>query len=302
MSAPANRPGTGVAGELARQANNYCRLMRLHKPIGIWLLGWPVLWALWISGDGQPDPQVFLVFVLGTIVMRSAGCVVNDLADRKIDPHVRRTRDRPLASGAVAPAEAVVLFIALMLVALGLVLTQNLLTRQLALVGAGVTLIYPFMKRFISAPQLILGVAWAWSIPMVFAAQTGAVPRLAWLMALAVFIWTVIFDTEYAMADRQDDVRLGVKSTAILFGQADVFIVSLLMAVLILALLLIGEVADLDVWYRSCVGLGALMLLWQRQMIRRRDPDGCFRAFMANHYFGAMIFAGVILDYTFRGL
>ena len=275
--------------------------MRLDKPIGIWLLAWPILWALWISRDGQPDPQVFLVFVLGTIVMRSAGCVMNDLADRKIDPHVRRTRDRPLASGAVAPAEAVVIFIALMLVALGLVLTQNVLTQQLALVGAAVTLIYPFMKRFISAPQLVLGVAWAWGTPMVFAAQTGEVPRLAWLMALAVVIWAVIFDTEYAMADRRDDLKLGVKSTAILFGQADVFIVSLLMGVLVLALLLVGEVAGLEIWYRSCVGLGAVMLFWQRQMIRKRDPQQCFRAFIANQYFGAMIFAGVLLDYTFSG-
>ena len=296
---PAKRREPGVAGELARQAANYGRLMRVHKPIGIWLLLWPILWALWIAGAGQPDPQVFVVFVLGTVVMRSAGCVINDLADRKIDPHVERTRDRPLATGAVAPAEAVVLFIALMLVALGLVLTQNPLTQQLALVGAALTIIYPFMKRFISAPQLALGAAFAWGVPMAFAAQTGEIPRLAWLMALTVVIWDVIFDTEYAMADRADDLKLGVRSTAILFGQADVFIVSLLMAVLLLGLLLMGEVAGLGVWYQAGVGAGVVVLLYQLWLIRGREPERCFAAFMSNRYFGAAIFAGILLDYTF---
>jgi 4-hydroxybenzoate polyprenyltransferase len=288
--------GTGLLGALYQ----YARLMRLDRPIGIWLLLWPTLWAVWIAGEGRPSGHVFLVMVLGVVVMRSAGCVINDYADRDLDPHVARTRDRPLAARRVTPAEALVLFGGLSLIAIALVLTLNRLTQLLALVGALLTVVYPFMKRFFSAPQLVLGAAFGWGIPMAFAAQTGAVPRLAWLMWLTVVAWAVLYDTMYAMADREDDLRVGVKSTAILFGAADLFIVSLLMLMLLGGLVLIGRSAGLDAWYFGSLGVAAAMLARQRWLIRNREPARCFQAFLNNHYLGAAIFAGVMLDYTFR--
>lgn len=289
----------GTLGDSLRQ---YARLMRLDRPVGIWLLLWPTLWGLWIAADGRPDPLVFSVMVLGVVVMRSAGCVINDYADRDLDPHVARTRDRPLAAGKVTPAEALVLFIALALVAVALALSLNRLAQGLAVVGGLLTVAYPFMKRVLSAPQLVLGAAFGWSIPMAFAAETGGVPRLAWLMWLGVVIWAVIYDTMYAMADREDDLRIGVKSTAILFGAADVFIVSLLMIVLMLALALVGRVGGLGPWYfGSLLAVGAL-LLRQRSLIREREPAACFRAFLESHLVGLAVFAGIVLDFTFRPL
>jgi 4-hydroxybenzoate polyprenyltransferase len=285
--------------ELRRQLALYGRLMRLDRPIGIWLLLWPTLWALWIASAGQPEPQLFIVFVLGTIVMRSAGCVINDLADRKFDAHVERTQNRPLATGEVAPAEALVLFVALSLLAIALLLTLNTLTRWLAVGAAGLTIIYPFTKRFFAAPQLILGAAFGWSVPMAFAAQTGEIPRLAWLMWLTVVVWAVIYDTLYAMADREADQRIGVRSTALLFGSADLFCIGLLQLILLLALLLVGEAAELGAWYLGSVGITAALLLQQRLSIRDRDPQKCFQAFLANRHVGATIFAGILLDYTF---
>ena len=206
---------------LLRHYSRYGRLMRLDKPIGIWLLLWPTLWALWIASAGHPDQKVFLILVLGTIVVRSAGCVINDLADRKIDPHVARTANRPLATGEVMPAEALLLFGALMLIALGLVLTLNRSTLLLALGGAAVTVLYPFTKRFLSTPQFVLGVAFAWGVPMAFAATVGDVPRLGWLLFLSAVIWVVVYDTQYAMTDRVDDLKVGIRSTAIMFGDLD---------------------------------------------------------------------------------
>src|SRR5690606_35785863 len=182
----------------------YGRLMRLHRPVGIWLLLWPTLWALWLAGDGMPDPKVFIVFVLGTIVMRSAGCIINDFADRNIDPHVRRTADRPLAAGDVAPGEALILFFGLRLVPLGSVLTLNRLPLWLAIAGAVVAVIYPFTKRWLSAPQFVLGIAFSWGVPMAYAAELGAIPRIGWLLFVATIVWVVIYDTEYAMVDRED--------------------------------------------------------------------------------------------------
>ncbi len=289
-----------IGAELLEQGKQYAHLMRLHRPIGIWLLLWPTLWALWISSDGNPDQRIFIVFVLGVFVMRSAGCVINDFADRNFDARVSRTQDRPLATGEVAPGEALVLFTALGLIAIALVLTLNELTRLLAIVAAFLTIIYPFTKRFISAPQLILGAAFGWSIPMVFAAQTGDIPRLAWLMWLAVVVWAVMYDTMYAMSDRDEDLRIGLKSTAILFGTADLFIVSLLQIVLLFALILIGEVAQLGTWYMASLGIAAVLLLYQLILIRRREPDRCFRAFLNNHYVGAVVFAGILLDFIFQ--
>ena len=297
VTAPKLPPDT--FGALNQQIVLYARLMRLDRPIGIWLLLWPTLWALWISGTGSPDPWVFTVFVVGAVVMRSAGCVINDYADRDIDGKVARTHDRPLATGSIEPTEALVLFGALALIATGLVLSLNRQAQLLA-IGAGLlTVIYPFCKRYIAAPQLVLGAAFAWGIPMAFAAQTGTVPRLAWLMWLTVLIWAVVYDTMYAMADREDDLKLGVNSTAILFGQADLFIIGILQAILLLGLFLIGEVAALGMWYRLSVLIAAMLMLYQFSLIRKREPQNCLRAFLNNRHIGTTIFVGILLAYTF---
>ena len=289
-----------LGAELREQAWQYARLMRLDRLVGMWLLMWPAMWAVWISSDGNPDPRIFLIFVLGVAVTRAAGCVINDFADRKFDKHVARTRDRPLATGAITPVEAIVLFFALGLIAIALVLNLNRMTQLLAVVGACLTIIYPYMKRFVSAPQLVMGAAFGWSIPMAFAAQTGAIPRLAWLMWLTVVIWALVYDTMYAMADREDDLRIGVKSTAILFGSADVFIVTMLQVTFLLALLLVGAVAGLNGWYHAGVGITAGMMIYQRVLIGEREPQKCFKAFLNNQLVGAVMFAGILLDYTFR--
>jgi 4-hydroxybenzoate polyprenyltransferase len=286
--------------ELLTQLELYGQLMRIDKPIGTLLLLWPTLWALWISAAGKPDAWVFTAFVLGVFVTRSAGCVINDYVDRDIDPQVERTRSRPLASGKIAPAEALILFGALMMIALGLVLTLSTTTQLLAIVGAALIVGYPFCKRWLAAPQLVLGAAFGWSIPMAFAAQTGDIPRLAWLMWLTVVVWALIYDTMYAMADREDDLKIGVNSTAILFGEADVFIISILQVILLLALLLIGEVAQLGMWFSLSVFVSALFMLYQYGLIRDREPDNCFRAFLNNHYVGMTIFIGILLAYTFN--
>jgi len=284
--------------ELQKQAGLYARLMRLDRPIGIWLLLWPTLWGLWIAGNGHPDSVVFIVFVAGVIVMRSAGCVFNDYADRGLDPQVARTKNRPLASGDVKPFEALVLCGALLLIALGLVLTQNTLTILLSLAGAGLTLIYPFAKRFFVAPQFILGAAFGWAIPMAFAAQTGEVPQLAWLMWLAVAIWAVVYDTMYAMADRADDLKAGVKSTAILFGELDVYIIVLLQMILVLALKLIGDQAGLNGWYSLSLFVVIGMMIYQYFLIKDREPEKCFAAFLHNRHVGSVVFIGILLSYT----
>jgi len=300
MANGSTRPVTRLGAELAEQARQYARLMRLDRPVGIWLLLWPTLWGLWIAGRGKPAALNFLVFVAGVIVMRSAGCVINDFADRDIDGSVARTRSRPLAAGQVAPAEALALFAVLGLMALALLSLLNPLARLLAVGAAVLTVIYPFSKRWLSAPQLLLGAAFGWGIPMAFAAETEAVPRLAWLLWLDVVVWAVIYDTMYAMADREDDRRIGVRSTAILFGSADLFIIFLLQMVLVVGLLLAGREANLGGWYQAGVAAGAMLLASQLWTIRDRNPDACFRAFLANRHVGAAIFAGILLDYTFR--
>ncbi len=283
---------------LGRQYSGYSRLMRLDRPIGIWLLLWPTLWALWLAGEGRPRGDVFLVFVLGVVIMRSAGCVINDYADRHLDGAVARTKDRPLVSGEVLPQEALALFVGLMLVALGLVLTLNGLSVQLALVGALVTIVYPFCKRFISTPQFVLGIAFGWGVPMAFAAQVEHVPRLGWLVFLAAILWAIIYDTQYAMADREDDRKAGIRSTAILFGDADRFIVGLLQLMFILTLTLIGQTAGLGLWYLASVAGAAAFFLFQQLLMREREPAMCFRAFKNNRYLGATVFIGIWLDYT----
>jgi 4-hydroxybenzoate polyprenyltransferase len=285
---------------LGRKGWLYLRLMRLNSPIGIWLLLWPTVWALWIASEGRPTPFVFAVFVIGTVLLRSAGCVINDFADRKIDPEVRRTANRPIASGEVAPLEAVILFVGLMLVAFGLVTMLNPLTAQLAVFGAVLTIVYPFMKRFIVAPQLVLGLAFAWGVPMAYAAETGAYPpSTGWLLFLCALIWVVVYDTEYAMSDRDDDLKLGIHSTAIWFGEMDVAIVAGLQLVLLGGLLLVGRSAELGLWFLIGIAGAAAFGLRQLWLIRRRDPEKCLRAFWNNAWFGGAIFAGIVLDYIF---
>jgi 4-hydroxybenzoate polyprenyltransferase len=278
----------------------YARLMRLHKPIGIFLLLWPTLWALWIAGKGYPDPLVVLVFVAGVVVMRSAGCVINDYADRDFDPHVARTRDRPIAAGRVKPREALVLFALLCLVALGLVSLMNSLTIWLSLAGAALAVSYPFLKRYTHLPQVYLGAAFSWAVPMAFAAQTGEVPRLAWLLFVANVLWATAYDTMYGMVDREDDLRIGVKSTAILFGEADRVIIAIIQAVLLLALVLTGQAAEMGVYYYFGLLLATTLVVYQQYLIREREPAACFKAFLNNNWFGAAVFGGIVLDYLAR--
>lgn len=292
--------GLRLAPGLVAQLGNYVELMRLNKPIGIWLLLWPTLWALWLAGEGHPDGGVFLVFVIGVIVMRSAGCVLNDVADRNIDPYVERTRARPIASGAVAPVEAITLFVALALIAVGLAAMLNPPARLLAAIAAALTVVYPFIKRFISVPQFFLGAAFGWAVPMAFAAQTGDAPQLAWLVFGTALIWAVIYDTFYAMVDRQDDLKIGVKSTAILFGDADLFVIGGLQLLMLLSLILIGDMADLGPWFLSSVALAGVLMAYHQWLARDRKTAGCFRAFLHNHYIGLVIFIGIVLHYTFE--
>ena len=278
----------------------YARLMRLDRPIGIWLLLWPVLWALWISGNGHPDEKIFVLFVIGTFVMRSAGCVMNDFADREFDPHVRRTADRPLAKQSVSPAEALALFGVLGIVALALLIPLNRPTQVLALIGGVLAVTYPFLKRFFALPQAYLGLAFSWSVPMAFAAQTGELPLVAWVLFVAGVLWTTAYDTIYAMVDREDDLVIGIRSSAILFGKADRGIIALLQAGALAGLALVGRLAGLGRWYWAGLGVAAAFALYQQYLIRHRNPGDCFRAFLNNNLFGLAIFGGILLDYLFR--
>lgn len=226
----------------------YARLMRLDRPIGIWLLLWPALWALWMSADGHPDERIFVIFVLGTFVMRAAGCVINDFADREFDPHVARTASRPLARGVVSPAEALAVFAVLGLIALALLIPLNRPTQVLALIGGVLAVTYPFLKRFFALPQAYLGLAFSWSVPMAFAAQTGELPLVAWVLFVAGVLWTTAYDTIYAMVDREDDLVIGIRSSAILFGRADRGIVAALQAGAVALLALAGYLAQLGRW------------------------------------------------------
>ena len=289
-----------ISPGLVSQLRNYGKLMRIEKPIGVYLLLWPTLWALWLAGEGHPDQGLFVVFVLGVFIMRSAGCVLNDWVDRKIDPYVERTRTRPIASGAVAPAEALVLFAALGLIAIGLASMLNRPAQLLATVGAALTIIYPFIKRYVSIPQFVLGAAFGWAVPMAFAAQTGATPQLAWLVFGVALIWAVIYDTFYAMCDREDDRKIGVKSTALLFGEVDLFVIAGLQLVMLLGLVLVGVRAELGFWYYLSVAAAAGLMSWHQWLARDRQPPGCFAAFRSNHLIGLVVFIGIILHYTFN--
>lgn len=289
-----------IAPQLAVQLRNYGRLMRVDRPVGFWLLLWPTLWALWLAGQGHPDQGLFVVFVVGVFVMRSAGCVLNDYVDRNIDPYVERTRSRPIASGAVTPLEALTLFVALALIAIGLATMLNRQAQLLAIVAGGLTVVYPFVKRFVSIPQFILGAAFGWAAPMAFAAQTGSIPQLAWIVFGAALIWAVVYDTFYAMVDRDDDRRIGVKSTAILFGDTDLFVVAGLQLVMLTALVFVGLRAELGFWYYLSLAAAAALMAYHQWLARRRDPEGCFRAFLHNHYIGLVVFVGIVLHYSFN--
>ncbi len=283
---------------MIERLQQYLTLMRFDKPIGIFLLLWPTLWALWIAAEGVPDTPVLVVFVAGVVLMRAAGCVINDYADRDIDSQVRRTRERPITSGKISPKAALILFAALCLIAFALVLTMNWLTIMLSFVAAFLAATYPFMKRYTYLPQVYLGAAFGWAVPMVFAAQTGAVPNVAWLLFIATVLWATAYDTMYAMVDRVDDLRIGVKSTAILFGEADRAIIGLLQALFFVVLLIVGEQLEMGLFYYGGLGVAGLSALYQQYLIRDRNILRCFRAFLNNNTFGAVIFIGMVLHYA----
>ena len=294
---PAEAP---FSHRLSRRIEEYLQLARFNRPIGTWLLLWPALWALWIAGEGAPDQKVLIVFVLGVVVMRAAGCVINDFADRNIDPHVRRTRDRPLAARRVSPVEALSLFGVLMAIALALVTQLDWLTIKLACIGAVLTASYPFVKRVFPMPQLYLGLSFGgWSVPMAFAAETGQTPRVAWVLFIAAVIWAVIYDTIYAMVDREDDLKIGVKSSAILFADMDKLLIFVMQAMMIFALFLAGQSMHFGRWYFGGLAAAALLFLYQQWLIRNREPAGCLRAFLNNQYVGMVIFIGVLLQYVY---
>jgi 4-hydroxybenzoate polyprenyltransferase len=285
---------------LGRRLHEYALLARFDRPIGIWLLLWPVLWALWIAGSGRPAPRVLVVFVLGVFAMRAAGCVINDLADRNIDPRIRRTRQRPLAARRVTPYEALVLFVLLSAAALWLVLQLDALTFRLSLVGAALTISYPFVKRFFPLPQLYLGISFGgWGVPMAFAAQLGQVPRIAWLVFMAAVVWAVIYDTLYAMVDREDDLKVGVHSTAIAFADMDRAMIGILQLLMLAALALVGRTLHFGAWFYGGLMVAGATFLYQQWLIRDRDPNQCLKAFLNNNYTGIAIFAGLLLQYLY---
>ncbi|MFC0228054.1 4-hydroxybenzoate octaprenyltransferase [Serratia aquatilis] len=275
----------------------YSHLMRIDKPIGTLLLLWPTLWALWLAGEGVPSFSVLLVFVLGVFLMRAAGCVVNDYADRAFDGHVKRTAGRPMPSGRVSEKEAKILFVSLVLISFALVLTLNSMTIWLSLAALALAWIYPFMKRVTNLPQVVLGAAFGWSIPMAYAAVSESLPLSCWLLFMANICWTVAYDTLYAMVDRDDDLKIGIKSTAVLFGRHDKLIVGILQFVTLLLMLGVGWLMHLGgAFYWSLLLAGALFIHQQKQIVSR-DRDACFRAFLNNNYVGLVLFIGIALSY-----
>jgi 4-hydroxybenzoate polyprenyltransferase len=274
---------------------DFLHLTRLDRPIGTWLLMWPTLWALWIAAEGLPARDLLLIFVAGVYVMRAAGCVVNDYADRHFDGHVERTRDRPLATGRIAEGEAQALFLLLVMAAFVLVLFTNLFTVLLSLVGVVLAFIYPFMKRYTHLPQLFLGAAFSWAIPMAFGAVLERVPMEAWLLFAANLAWTVAYDTQYAMVDRDDDLRIGIKSTAVLLGRADRLAIGVLQALTLALLAWAGSRLALGGFFWLGLAGMAATFVHQQFLIRGRDRDRCFRAFLNNHWSGLLAFAGIAL-------
>jgi 4-hydroxybenzoate polyprenyltransferase len=273
-------------------------LIRFDKPIGTLLLLWPTLGALWIAAGGVPDLELLFIFSLGTFLMRSAGCIVNDLADRHWDGAVARTSARPLVTGSVTVAEARILFLALLLLAFVLVMFTNVLTVKLSFAAVALASTYPFMKRYTHLPQVVLGAAFSWGIPMAFAAQTGELPPALWLLYTGNLLWTVAYDTKYGMVDREDDLQVGIKSTAILFGRHDRLIVGALQTSFIAVMYLAGRQFGLGPWYQGGLVAAAGLCLYHQYLIRERDPAACFRAFRHNNWVGLAVFAGIVLHYT----
>ena len=274
------------------------RLTRLNRPIGIYLVMWPTLWSLWLAAEGIPDWHLLVIFIAGVILMRSAGCVINDYADRNIDGHVARTKSRPIVTGEITPNQALLVFAILCSIAFILVLFTNSLTIQLSFGAVALASCYPFMKRHTHLPQVVLGAAFAWSVPMAFAAQTGALSVPIWLLYIAIVLWTVSYDTFYAMVDREDDIKIGVKSTAVLFGDKDKFMTAALQFMTIFALALVGQRFELGHWYDAGLLAAAGLFVYQQYLIRNRDSKSCFAAFLNNNWVGMVIFFGIVLDFT----
>ncbi|WP_097459201.1 4-hydroxybenzoate octaprenyltransferase [Mangrovitalea sediminis] len=278
---------------------HYMRLMRLDRPIGSFLLLWPTLWALWFAAGGFPSIGNLIVFVLGVFMMRAAGCAINDFADRDWDGAVERTHQRPLATGAIQPREAIVLFLLLSLAAFSMVvLFTNRLTLYLSFGGLALAFIYPFMKRYTHLPQLFLGAAFSWAIPMAWAAQADQLSRLTWLVFTANVLWTVAYDTFYAMVDRDDDLKVGIKSTAILFGEADRLIIGIMQALTVVVLFMVGHQCGRGVWFNLGLVAMASLFVYQQHLVRHRDRQACFRAFLNNNWAGFAVFVGLVLDYA----
>ena len=282
------------------RAWDFIQLTRMDKPIGIYLLLWPTLWALWIAAKGVPSLSNLLIFVFGVILTRAAGCVINDFADRKVDGHVKRTVQRPMASGKISSKEALVFFALLMGLSFLLVLCTNAPTIWLSFGALALAATYPFMKRYTYYPQVVLGAAFSWGIPMAFTAETGSLPAAAWLLYIANLLWTVGYDTYYAMTDREDDLKIGVKSTAILFGDADRVIILSLQGLALGCLLLAGSHFELGGWFHLGLLGAATCFVWEFWYTRDRDPQRCFKAFLHNHWAGLAIFVGIVLDYALR--
>lgn len=282
--------------KLIDKLNAYERLMRLDKPIGILLLLWPTLWALWIAGEGRPEPIFVAIFTMGTILMRSAGCVMNDIADRKYDGHVERTKARPLATGEVSVKEAVMLAVVLSLIAFGFVLSLNPLTIKLSFCALFLAASYPLTKRFFAIPQAYLGIAFGFGIPMAFAALTGEVPAVAWLMLLANIFWALAYDTEYAMVDREDDLKIGIRSSAIFFGRRDVAMIMMCYATTLVLMAAVGYIVELHWTYYIGIAIAAIIALYHYKLIKNRERNACFKAFLHNNWFGAAIFLGFLFS------
>ena len=275
----------------------YEKLMRLHRPIGILLLLWPTLWALWLSARGQPDGRIVWIFVLGTVLMRSAGCAINDFADRDFDGRVTRTRERPLAAGTIKPVEALVIAVLLALLAFALVVQLNALTIKLSIAAVLIAAVYPFTKRFFALPQAVLGVAFGFGIPMAYAAHVNSLPTVAWMLLAANIFWAIAYDTEYAMVDREDDRKLGIRTSALTLGNFDVAGVMISHALFLAILVIVGMKSHLGVYYYAGLLAAGLLAGMQYGMFRGRDPAGCFRAFRHNNWIGAAIFAGILAHY-----
>lgn len=290
-------PNLKLNPQIQARLKDYALLLRLNRPIGSLLLLWPTYWALWLAADGLPDIGNLIVFTLGVFLMRAAGCAINDFADREVDRHVKRTKDRPLTSGRIQPWEAIALFAGICLLAfLMVVLFTNSLTLYLSFGGVVLAFIYPFMKRHTHLPQLFLGAAFSWAIPMAWAAEAGEITRLAWLLFTANVLWTVAYDTFYAMVDRDDDLKIGVKSTAILFGDGDRAIIAVLQSLVVLILFLVGRQAELGAIFYLGVITMACLFVFQQHLARFRDREGCFKAFLNNNWAGFAVFLGLMID------